>query len=241
MNIEKYQELTGKTLTDAEKTLVKAQIKRSLRILEGILGFTLETSKINKNIYNELGKAQDNLFWSYPNVDISNLLPPDEVVGAYRLYGFKDEDKYFHVDPFTSVYAVKLVYVKQGFAEDSGITFYTFEDDEVRPQYGRDGIGKYIERVKVLCYEYGIPIDHVQLAVDADWAWQKCLPDEILWMVVDMVEEYIDPKSKIRSESIEGHSYSKYDKVAPEAEASNAAFLRKYAGPHGTAVKVPTL
>lgn len=241
MNLQKYQELTGKTLSDAEKSVVKSQIRRSLHKLENLLGFTLDLSKTNTNIYNELGKAQNDLFWSYPDVDTSNLLPPDEVIGAYRLFNFNDDDMYLHVDPFTAVHNVKLVYITNGYPEDTGITFETLEKDEVRPQYGRDGVGKYIERIKPFWWRWDFPRNNVQLAVDADWLWSDCLPPELEWMVVEMVNYYQDPKNNIRSESIEGHSWSKYDKVLPEAEPQNAAFIKRYAGPYGAAAKVPTL
>lgn len=241
MNLQKYQELTGKTLSEEEKPIVKSQIKRSLRTLENLLGFTLDPNKTNTNIYNELGKAQNDLFWSYPDVDISNLLPPDDVIGAYRLFNFNDADKFLHVDPFLAVHSVKLVRVRMGYPDEQGITYETLTEEEARPQYGRDGIGKYIERIRPFWWRWDFHRDHVQVAVDADWLWQECLPSELEWMIVEMVEAATDPKNNIRSESIEGHSYSKYDKVVPEAQPQNAAFLKRYAGPYGVAPKVPTL
>lgn len=241
MKLQRYQELTGKTLSDSEKAIVKSQIKRNLRKLETLLGYTLDPSKTNTNIYNEQGKAQTDWFWSYPNVDISDLLPPDEVIGAYRLFNFNDADKFLWVDPFTAVHAVKLVRFQTGFPDEKGYTIETFTNDEVRPQYGVDGMGKYIERITDSWWRYDFPRDHVQIAVDADWLWPDCIPEDLEWILIEMVQYSLDPKNNIRSESIEGHSYSKYDKVVPELEASNHAFLSKFAGPHGMAAKVPTI
>lgn len=242
MNLQRYQELTGKTLSDSEKVTVKSQIRRNLHRLETLLGYTLDPNKTNTNIYNEMGKAQTDLFWSYPDVDISNHLnPPDEVVGAYRLYHWNDNDKFLHVDPFTSVYNVKLVYIKKGYMDESGVTIQTFTSDEIRPQYGQDGIGKYIERIKPWIYHFQFPRHHVQLAVDADWLWPNCIPVELEWLLIDMVEFYMDAKNNVQSEIIEGHRYTKYDRLTPENEPANQAFLRKYAGPHGTASRAVTL
>ena len=235
--------MTGKTLTEAEQAQVKYQIRRAMRKLENLLGFTLDPKKINTNIYNELGKADSYWGWSYPNVDISKLLPPDEVIGSYRLYTFNWKDEYFHVDPFEAVHNVKLVYIRKGYPDEQGITAHTFDFDEVRPHYGKDGIGKYIERVRPWWFDHRKlrPDEQLQLAVDADWVWQDCLPDDLKWMIIDMVEAAIDPKGNIRSESIEGHSYSKYDKVVPETEPHNQTFLSKFAGPDGSASRIPTI
>jgi hypothetical protein len=231
VNLKEYQEITGKTIAESDKKSVTAQIRRSQLSLESMLGFTLDPSKINENLYNEVGKTRNEL--SYPNVDILNLLPADEVIGAYRLYRYNPNDKFLFVDPFTAVHSVKLVHIRVGYPDESSVTFKTFDPNEVRAQYGRDGIGKYIEKNSFYrCY---FEQDFVQLAVDADWAFQDCLPMELKLLLADMVSARLDPYNNIKSESIEGHSYSKFDRIAPETEAHNLAIIRRYAGPYGTA------
>jgi hypothetical protein len=232
VNLEQYQNLTGMEVSETDAPRVKAQIKRAISTLEGMLGYTLDPEQTQKNIYNEVGKAKSD-FLSWPNVETSKLLPPDDVVGAYRLYRYNPNDRYLAVDPFVNIHAVKLVYIRTGYDDESHITFKTFAPDEVRAQITRDGFGKYIEKVShYICSVHDI--QHVQLAVDADWMFEECAPDEILWIAVDMVQAKLDPRNNIKAESIEGHSYSKFEKVAPELEPENIATLKKYAGPYGS-------
>lgn len=237
MNLKEYQELAGKTISDSEKKTVEAQIRKSQRILESMLGFTLDPIKTTENLYNELGKTRTET--SCSNVDTSLLLPPDEVFGAYRLYKYNDLDKFFHIDPFTNVYNVKLVYIRTGLQEEESITLKTFSKNEVRPQYGRDGIGKYIEKIDHHWRFLGCNYEpfHVQLAVDADWLFTPEQKREIKDLLVDMVSAQLDPYNNVRSESIDGHSYTKFDKISPETDKHNLDMLKRYAGPYGSLSK----
>jgi hypothetical protein len=205
-------------------------------MLETLLGYTLSSDLVNENLYNELGKSQLDCFC--PTVDIQNLDDPDPVVTAYRLYPYNPNDKFLHVDPFTRLNKVKLVYVKPGDGAN-GVTIRTFEDDEIRVSVGRDGIAKYIERCE-RCYCECQCQDCVQLAVDADWLWPDGdWPTDLQYLLADMVTYYADPKRDIRSESITTHSYTLNARTAPERDPANAAVLRKYAGPYGSAVVLP--
>lgn len=235
MNLDTYEELTGITVPSDETALYNAQIRRTRSMMETMLGFTLDPSKVNQNLYNELGKTSNDC--SCPSVDTEDLLPADDVVTAYRLYRYNDLDKYFHVDPFTKVNKVKLVYVKEG-AGDTGVTLKTFEDDEIRLALGRDGIGKYLEHC-LTCLCTCSCQECVQLAVDADWLWTGDLPDDLLYVWADMITYYVDGKKNIKSETIDTHSYTKFDKTAPETEPQNLAILKKYAGPYGSVSVMP--
>lgn len=238
MNLNKYTLLTGITISESEKISVEAQIKRTRRALETMLGFTLSKSETNTNFYNEVGKSKLDCFC--PNVSTSNLLPPDEIVNSYRLYSYHKEDRYFFIDPFTSVNKVKLVFIRPGEPEESGITIKTFADDEIRTQMGRDGIAKYLQHCQnYFCYCDNVCDDCVQLAVDAEWMTQDCVPEDLLYVWADMVTYQMDCKKDIKSESIAGHSYSKFDRVLPETEPQNLAVIRRYAGPYGTASVMP--
>ena len=240
MNLTKYQELTGIVVSEADENLVNAQIRRTRGILESMLGFTLDPNKTNTNIYNEVGKVQNE--YSCPNVDISELLPADDVINAYRLYNYNEFDKYFFIDPFLAVHKVKLAYIKPGYPDESSITIKTFDNDEVRIQYGRDSVGKFIEKIKKFYFNWlscNCSSMHVQLAVDADWMFQDCLPEDLLYIWADMITYEVDCKKDIRSESIEGHSYTKFDRVSPVTESQNLAIIKKYAGPYGSVVVMP--
>lgn len=236
MNLAEYQTLTGTTVSSANTAKVTAQIARTQSMLETLLGFTLTSEDVTTNLYNELGKSARDCFC--PSVDLEDLQDPDPVVGAYRLYRYNDLDKYFHVDPFTRVHKVKLVYIKEG-TGDNGITIKTFDTDEIRVQYGREGFAKFLEHC-INCLCACDCQDCVQLAVDADWLWTDTIPTDLQYVWADMITFYSDTKAQnIKSESIDTHSYTRFDDKPPELEPHNLAVLRKYAGPYGSVAVMP--
>ena len=235
MNLSEYQTLTGITVSSANTAKVTATIARTQAMLETLLGFTLNSENVTENLYTELGKTQQECFC--PSVNLENLQDPDAVVGAYRLFRYNELDKYFHIDPFSRVHAVKLVFIKKG-SGNNGVTLKTFDTDEVRIQYGREGFAKYIEHC-IDCLCSCDCSDCVQLAVDADWLWVDELPDDLKYVWADMITYYSDSKSNIKSESIDTHSYTKFDKTAPELEPHNLAVIKKYAGPYGSVSVMP--
>lgn len=236
MNLEKYTELTGITVKASQEAKVKANIRRTQAQLEAMLGFSLKP----KYLYTEKGKVQ---FEGYlPIEDLTVLLPADDEEGMYKLFPYNELDQFFHVDPFKNIYKVKLVMpVNDG-------EFITVTDlDNVVAQYGRDGIGKYIERH----YEWftwawyrtwkirwtSSSEAGLQLAVEADWV--DCFPDDIMYLWADMVTHYADDNRNLKSESVDGHSWSKADSKAPEAADSNKLLLSRYAGPYGSVTRNP--
>lgn len=235
MNLSEYQTLTGITVSSANTAKVTATIARTQSMLETLLGFTLTSADVNENLYNELGKTQQECFC--PSVNLENLQDPDEVIGAYRLFRYNDLDKYFHVDPFSRVHAVKLVFIKEG-TGDNGVTLKTFDWDDIRIQYGREGFAKYIEHC-IDCLCKCNCADCVQLAVDADWLWSGDLPTDLQYLWAEMITWYSDSKNNIKSESIDTHSYTKFDNKPPELEPHNLAVLKRYAGPYGSVVVMP--
>lgn len=225
MDISKYTKLTGKTVAFSEEAAFNATIRRTKAALETLLGFTLNPS----NLYNELGKAPTGC--SCSNVDTSTLSDPDEEQGIYKLFHYNQDDKYFHVDPFKEVYKVKLVYVH---SDNEFVTMKTF--DNVKAQYGRNGIGKYIEK----CLECVCDCDCqdcVQLAVDADWI--DCLPDDLMYLWADMIDYQLDCTKDLKSQSVQGHSWTKADARPPEALPQNVLLLKQYAGPYGAVAVMP--
>lgn len=229
MDIAKYTKLTGKTIAASNEAVFNATVRRTKAMLETLLGFTLKA----ENLYNELGKSRDDCACS--NVETSNLLEPDEEQGVYKLFPYNSNDRYFHVDPFKEVYKVKLVRVVQ---ETNFVTIRTFEN--VKPQFERSGIGKYIEN----CFDCMCDCDCdgcVQLAVDAEWLnCADCLPDDILYLWADMIDYQMDCKKNIKSESVEGHSWSKDNTKSPEVLPHNILLLKRYAGPYGSISVMPT-
>lgn len=240
MDLTTYEYLTGIEVTSGEETFVVAQIRRTQRILESMLGYTLDPNLVNQNLYNEQGKTHYEC--PCPNIDLENLEleAPDKVVNAYRLFPYNSRDKYLHIDPFYQVHAVKLV--------KDGITYRTLEPEEYRIEY-KQGWGKFIE----ICecpFDCDVDCDCVQLAVDADWLWAcdsslsdltigECIDEALLYIWADMVTYYADCKKNVKSESMLSHSYTKYDNLKPEE--ANSKYLNKLAGPNGSLAKVIVL
>lgn len=235
MDLSKYQTLSGITVSSSDQVRVSAIINRTRSTLETMLGFTLDPSKVSTNFYNELGKTQ--IECPCPSVDTDNLLEPDDIVDSYRLFTYNKNDKFFHVDPFIQLNSVKLVIVRQG-EEPNGVTVKTYSSDNIRIDSGFNNIQKYLRETEG-CFCNTDCGDNVQLAVDASWLFEGCLPDDLKYLWVDMINYYSDCKKDIKSESVNTHSYTKTEIVKPEEEESNIAILKKYAGPFGSVIRRP--
>lgn len=228
MDLASYKSITGQSVPTSQEAKVTAQINRTQRILESLLGYSLTSP--STNLYMERGKT------SYENpcsiVDIDSLEPPDAVVYAYRIFNYTTTDPYFYVDPFTDLHAVKLITTVDPIAGDNGVTVKTFEDDEIRIQYGKDAWTKYIAHTpnyrKYECLDRTF-----QVAVDADWLTP--VPDELKDVWADMTTWYTKGKEGVKSETIGPHSYTMQDDKAPEMRTRNIQIIRRYAGSHGLA------
>lgn len=234
MNLEEYERLTGKTIPESREAYYKAQIKRVQSKLETLLGYTLTPTQL----YTELGKTQRECVC--PDIpESSSLLPADAVRGIIKVFPYNYKDKYLHIDPYEEVYNVKLVRVLDN---RQFITYKTFES--FTKQYMQNGIGNHIEKCET-CFCNCDCKDCVQLAVDANWVDftedGEVIPDELLYLWCDMIDYYADPSKDIKSESVDGHSWSKGDIVAPEEEKSTTLLLRRFAGPYGTVTRIPTV
>lgn len=220
MNLDKYQELTGITVPDSQAAAIEAQIKRVRNTLEGLLGWPLTKSKVSINHYEEFGKSVDECDFNGPYNE------PDSVVNAYRLFNFNKHDQFLKVDPFTIIHAAKLVFLRPG-EGPNGITLQTL--DNIRVHVSR-GVKKYIERCEDCFCRFDCE-DCVQLAVDADWLYEDCLPEDLLYAWADAVTYENDCKKDIRSETLGTHSYTKFDRENPWV--TNAGVIKKYAGANG--------
>jgi hypothetical protein len=234
MSLDEYITLTGLTISSSRQNQVTAQLARCQSILESLVGFTLDTTLVMQNLYNEVGKTPFGL--SCPGVDTENLLPPDEVIGAYRLYPFNEEDSYIALDPFKTIHAVKLVH--------GSVTVLTFSAGHYRPEVGRLGLAKYVELLPlwyryfdVLWFQRAWPLCSCrvswQLAVDADWLWPDEIPGDLAYVLADMVTYYANPKRELKSQTVGAHSFTQTLTV-PQDRPENLAILRRYAGPFGS-------
>lgn len=225
MTIEEYQTITGLTVTDEAR--VTAEITKTQRMLEVMLGYTLDPELVDDNQYTEIGKTSTTC--PCPDVDVDELLAADAVVGAYRLFPYRKGEKIISIDPASEVHKVKLV--------KDGVTFKTFETDDYR-LHTINGITKYIEECENCCWcTCNSECYCTQLTVDADWLE---LSDDLLQVWADMVTYYSDPKKDIKSETLGTHSYSKFA-TRPENETFNLAILNKYVGANGSLRRIFTV
>lgn len=246
MNLEQYQELTGVTVPASQQGKVNAMIRKTKNMLEDMLGYTLPT----ENLYTEIGKVQ---FEGYlPMIgQTDNFLPADEAEGIYKLFPYNEKDNFIHVDPFTNIYHVKLVKpLNNG-------EFVTITDlDNVVAKYERNRIGRFIERYwewftwqwyRTYLYSFTSSSDAgLMIAVDADWIDEY--PEDIMYVWADMVTYYSDEgvsvTGNIKSESIDGHSYSRQatgqgTDLAPQEQLSAKGTLARYVGPYGAIARNP--
>lgn len=232
MKVELYERLTGKGVDNPDA--FQLYLNRIQSKLETLLGYTLSPS----NLYTELGKTKtDCSCLEIPKPD--ELLPATPTRGSIKVFPYNHKDKKWRVDPFYEVYAVKLVKVV------SKGRLATVKDFEYfSPEYAANGIGNYIEKCGNCGCDCGCK-NCVQLAVAADWVdfaeEGDSVPNELLYLLIDMVEFYADPGREVRSESVDGHSWSRGDIVAPEDKPEARLLLKRYAGPYGSVVRIPVI
>lgn len=223
MNITEYQELSGINVASKDVDRVTATISKTQKILEGMLGYSLDTRDTNE--YDEIGKT----ITECPcDINLDNLSAPDSVEFAYRLFTYREDDKYLSIDPATVIYAVKLV--------KDGVTVKTLDSDDYRAHF-KNGLIKFIERRKLWC---DIECEFVQLAVDAEWAFEE-VPDDLSYIWADMITYYSDLNKDIKSQVLGTHSYTKFDNREPENKSENLSIIKKYAGPNGSLNRTVTV
>lgn len=223
MNITEYQELSGINVASKDVDRVTATISKTQKILEGMLGYSLDTRDTNE--YDEIGKT----ITECPcDINLDNLSAPDSVEFAYRLFTYREDDKYLSIDPATVIYAVKLV--------KDGVTVKTLDSDDYRAHF-KNGLIKFIERRKLWC---DVECEFVQLAVDAEWAFEE-VPDDLSYIWADMITYYSDLNKDIKSQVLGTHSYTKFDNREPENKSENLSIIKKYAGPNGSLNRTVTV
>lgn len=254
MDLDKYQTLTGTTVSDGDGARYTATINRVNVLLESALGYSLSPSK---NLYiTELGKVQFDGQLAYYPINFDNLLDPDETEGTYRLFPYNENDRYIKTDPFTNIYHVKLVQPQN---DDEFVTFSDLIDYSSKRARK---FSKYVERQDswftwdwyqwlrgILGQDNGLMV-----AVDADWlSCNNNMPQDLQYLWADMVTYYasdeVSVTGNIKSESVNGHSWSKTNAgggksgdLTPDQSPTGSGIIAQYAGPNGTsATRVPTI
>lgn len=249
MTIEQYESLTGQQVAEEDKAFVGSRIARACAELESALGYSL---KPNTNIYSEQGKAE----FSYltlpdtlpvPEKVIAKLQPADTPVGEVKVFPLELKDKFALVQPFDNLYSAKVVLVT---SEYDFITLVELRS--AIPQYTNRSWGKWIEidvphwvadTNALFNFTSRFAIGHPKqarfaLAIDADFTDVVSKP-AIQYLLADMVEYQLDPNnsvvmSNIKSESVDGHSWSKADNAkAPLDNDQHKGTVSLFAGPYG--------
>lgn len=245
MDLAQYEELTGKTVAEADKGRVNATIRRANALLESALGYSLSPSK---NLYKEeLGKVQFQGAYPYYPINQSTLLPPDEQDGNYRLFNYNEKDIYIKTDPFRNVYHVKLVQAQN---DDEFVTIWDMQGFTAKTARK---FGMFLEKQEswFSWNWYGWLVGQLgrgnglMVAVDADWMTCRNMPTDLAYLWSDMVDYYSNEdfsvSGSLKSESVNGHSWSRSNAgggkgvdLSPEQSAAGQQTISQYAGPNGT-------
>ena len=231
MKVYQYIQLTGETVRNENKLQLILDNVQSR--LETLLGYTLSPT----NLYTEIGKTTQ---CSCTDVlKTEDLLPATPTRGSIKIFPYNAKDKKWRVDPFYEVYAVKLVRVG---GKGRVVTVKDF--DSYLPEYSSNGIGNYIAK----CTEGGCDCGCsgcVQLAVAADWVDFEekvdSVPNDLVYLLIDMAKFYGDPTRDIKSESVDGHSWTRGNTTPPEHRPEMQLLLKRYAGPYGSVVRIPVV
>lgn len=233
MDLSEYIGISGLEVKD--ENFVNANIAKTQGMLETSLGFPL-TDLVN--LYSERGKTQSG---AWPcDISFGELLPPDNEPDAlYRLFTYREEIGWLRrggaifIDPCSGIAKVKLVH--------GDVTVYTFAEDEISLRMGR-GFGRLLDLNSVFPLGGPWDCDHpIQVAVDAVWIGTDDydIPMDIKVVWADLVTWLSDKTRHVKSENRGTRSYTKAEIKSPLEDATNEAILRKYAGPHGTAGRLP--
>jgi hypothetical protein len=242
MDLSTYQDTSGVTVPEAKNRLVTANIVKARVMLEGVLGFPLDPDTAKTNLYTETGKTRGDS-WS---CDDFGVLDPadDEPDAVYRLFSGPHADNLaIQIDPCTQVLGGKLVH--------GSVTVHTFEATQLSLIAGA-GFGRLVNVSGDYPYQYWYRpayrgCNHLQLAVNAKWIgaqWtedssESGLPPELEVVWAELVTWLSDPARNVRSESRGTRSYTKSESKSPLDDSAMKAILARYAGPTGTAGRLP--
>lgn len=238
MGLDDYEQMTGLTVKDADRGFVTANITKARIAIESAVGFPLLAEAAGENLYTERGIApSDNWVCGWSDAD---LLPADnEPDAVYRLFDLRNTHELVYIDPCTAITKVKLVH--------GDVTIDTFGSDE----YSLLKLGGYGQLLDLMpnvarIYDHYGCNHALQIAVWATWLGLEDdadddatvnLPDDLMVLWADQAAHLSDRSRLVKSESRGTRSYTKAEVKSPLD--LSAAILSKYAGPHGTAGRLP--
>jgi hypothetical protein len=227
---------------DSQRAFVTANIKKAQYMIESALGFTLDAEKAAQNLYTETGKAPSDS-WICGGSDADLLPADDEPDAVYRLFDHgksiatwpsAHRGSLVQVDPCSAINNVKLVH--------GNVTLHTYEADEVALLKSGE-FGRILDVVTIFPYlDYHRSCQHrLQVAVWADWLGteEDGQPDDLLSVWADLATNLSDQTRNIKSENRGTRSYTKFENRSPLEDQINKSILARYAGPNGTAGRVP--
>jgi hypothetical protein len=237
VDLSNYIEIAGVDVKDEQRGFVTANIAKARYMLESALGFPLDAEKAQTNLYTETGQAPDDN-WICGGSD-ADLLPaesePDEV---YRLFAQSEPLSTYQVgvltriDPCTSISKIKLVH--------GTVNVHTFTTNELALLSGPNGYSRLLDLA--LIFPNPCRCGHrLQVAVSADWLGKEedQLPDDLLSVWADVTTWLSDKTRNIKSENRGTRSYTKSESKSPLEDPANKSILESYAGPRGTAGRLP--
>lgn len=237
MDLSEYIEIAGVDVKDSQRAFVTANIAKARYQLENALGFPLTAEKAGQNLYTETGQAPDDS-WICGGTD-ADLLPADsEPDEKYRLFTSAEPLSPYsataltRIDPATAISKIKLVH--------GTVNVHTFTTSELALVTAANGYGRLVDLAVI--FPYPCRCGHrLQVAVSADWlgVQDDQLPDDLLSVWADLVTWLSDKTRNIKSENRGTRSYTKAEIKSPLEDPVNRAILESYAGPRGTAGRLP--
>jgi hypothetical protein len=237
VDLSEYIDISGLAVKDSQRGFVTANIKKARFMIESALGFTLDAEKAEQNLYTETGQAPSDS-WICGGSD-ADLLPadaePDEV---YRLFTAAEPESQFslsaltRIDPCTAISKVKLVH--------GTVNVHTFTTSELALLMSASGYGRLVD-LAVIFPNPSRCQHRLQVAVSADWLGldDDQLPDDLSSVWADLVTWLSDKTRNIKSENRGTRSYTKTETRSPLEDQANRSILESYAGPRGTAGRLP--
>jgi hypothetical protein len=222
---------------DPQRAFVTANIKKAQFMIENALGFTLDAEKAAQNLYTETGQAPDDS-WICGGSDADLLPADDEPDEAYRLFAQGEPLSPYQfgaltrIDPCTSISKIKLVH--------GTVSVHTFTTSELALRSGPNGYGRLVDLAVIFPNPYRCG-HRLQVAVSADWLGvdDDQLPDDLMSVWADVATWLSDKTRNIKSENRGTRSYTKAETKSPLEDPVNKSILDSYAGPRGTAGRVP--
>jgi hypothetical protein len=237
LDLSEYIEIAGVDVNDSQRAFVTANIAKARYQLESALGFPLTAEKAEQNLYTETGQAPDDN-WICGGSDADLLPADDEPDEKYRLFTAAEPVSPFsltaltRIDPCTSISKVKLVH--------GTVSVHTFTTSELALLTSASGYGRLVDLSVI--FPHPSRCQHrLQVAVSADWLGldDDQLPDDLLSVWADLVTWLSDKTRNIKSENRGTRSYTKTESKSPLEDPANRSILESYAGPRGTAGRLP--